>query len=581
MTRASISRWVAAFAATSALTLHAQTQPFERSRTDGALDDGTSPQAERARQIEAATPRPNGKTAGMASPNALVKGLGQVVAAQGSHALENGTATIPFYGYAGNGPMIPATGDVQTSSHLVEATKTEPDKNTYLVVGNQTGGSPNYEYGTHFLFQGHENSSKDSTGSSQGYITRINLDADGFHRVTLMATADVDGKPLPLIDGSTWDPWAQRLLFTSETGPKGGVWQATLDVPSKVEDISGVLGRGSYEGIQNDSDGNLWIVEDVGGPSGTTNTHAKQPNSFLYRFLPKDRSNLKVGGKLQALQVASSSGSPIVFHAGQADSDILSPDVKDLHTYGKSFATRWVTIHDTDLDGTSPFDANAAAKAKGATPFKRPENGQFRPGSNFTQFFFDETGDTNAATEAGSAYGGFGSILRLSQPAPSAATGTLTLFYLGDVNHTGLDNVAFWDADHILLGEDAGDSLHTQRNMLDSAFLFDLTGDYSDAFENPPLRLLAQGRDPSATIDSGLSGQPGFQNDGDNELTGLHVSNGDPTPNGILGANIPTPFANGWRVFYTQQHGDNVTWEIVKTAPSPTLTSVAFSAGID
>jgi hypothetical protein len=40
-------------------------------------------------------------------------------------------------------------------------------------------------------------------------------------------------------------------------------------------------------------------------------------------------------------------------------------------------------------------------------------------------------------------------------------------------------------------------------------------------------------------------------------------SDGDPSVGGILGAKNPTPFEDGWRVFYTQQHGDNVTWEII------------------
>ncbi len=76
---------------------------------------------------------------------------------------------------------------------------------------------------------------------------------------------------------------------------------------------------------------------------------------------------------------------------------------------------------------------------------------------------------------------------------------------------------------------------------------------------------MAQGRDPSAAIDSGLQGTPGFQNDGDNEITGIHVSDGDPTPDGLLGAKKPRPFRDGWRVFYTGQHGDNITWEIIRS----------------
>src|SRR5205823_4047861 len=154
----------------------------------------------------------------------------------------------------------------------------------------------------------------------------------------------------------------------------------------------------------------------------------------------------------QALQVLNQSGNPIVFHAGQADGDILSQDVKDLHTYGNVFSTRWVTIHDTTADGIAPFDANARAKAAGATPFKRPENGQFRPGTHFREFYFDETGDTDSLTEAGAEYGGFGSIMKLT--LENSGDGTLSMLYRGDVVHTGLDNTGFWSADKIVFVED-------------------------------------------------------------------------------------------------------------------------------
>lgn len=97
----------------------------------------------------------------------------------------------------------------------------------------------------------------------------MNLDADRAHKVTILANTDETGAPIPAIDGSTWDPWARRLLFTTESGDNASVLQATLDFPSTVEDITGALGRGGYEGIQNDGDGNVWIVEDVGGKSGT------------------------------------------------------------------------------------------------------------------------------------------------------------------------------------------------------------------------------------------------------------------------------------------------------------------------
>jgi hypothetical protein len=506
----------------------------------------------------------NAKVVGRVVPNALSPELIETIAAQGATAVENpatvtladgSTIGVSHYGYNDNGPMIPLGGDVQSATHNVEANKTEPDKNTYLVLDGQAGADATYDYGTHFLYQGHE------TGAV-GVITRINLDADADHRVTLLATTDAKGKNLPTFDGSTFDPWANRLLFTTESLAVPGVFQATLDVPSRVEDLAGSMGRGGFEGIQNDAHGNVWIVEDVGGAKGIAYKNAKQPNSFLYRFVPTKRSDL-AQGKLQALQVISlRTGQPIVFHAGQADLDIKSDDVLDLHTYGKSFKTRWVTIHDTAVDGTDSFDANALAKQKLATPFKRPENGLFRPGSDFGEFLFDETGDTDQRSEAGAEYGGFGGLFRLHQSC-GADDGTLSLLYRGDLAHTGFDNVAFWTRDHVVFVEDAGDTLHTQRNALDSGFLFDVRADYANP-ANQPLLILAEGRDTSATIDSSYQGQPGFHNEGDNEITGIHVSNGDASVNGILGAQIPRALHGDWRVFFTQQHGDNFTWEILR-----------------
>ena len=93
--------------------------------------------------------------------------------------------------------------------------------------------------------------------------------------------------------------------------------------------------------------------------------------------------------------------------------------MKDLHTYGNSFKTTWVTIHDTATDGTDAFERQRAAKKARRTPFKRPENGVFKPGNGFREFFFTETGDTNAATERRQReYGGFGAVCSRS-PRPS------------------------------------------------------------------------------------------------------------------------------------------------------------------
>ncbi len=497
----------------------------------------------------------------------LAPGLAQVPVAEGAYKLENPTKELGYYAYGNDGPLAPKKGAVQSEGNNVEATKTEPDKNTYLVLDGAKGPAKGVKYGTHFLFQGHENGPKDAAGVTHGALTRINLDADKKHRVTLMASTDVAGKPLPLIDGSAWNPFAKVLLLTSEEGTDGGVWIATPDFPSKVTDISAFTGRAAYEGVEVASDGSLWLVEDEGGKGGPKTKNAKQPNSFVYRFVPADKTDLTKGGKLQALQLLDAYSNPITFHEGKNDQDILAPEQKMIHAYGNELPSRWVTLKETAAGATEAFDANALAKAANATPFKRPENGQFRPGTDFEEFYFTATGDTNAKTEAGAEFGGFGGVFRVTQLSPSSDKGHVGIVLRGDVTKTGFDNLSFLNDTQLLVVEDAGDKLHGQRNALDSGYIVDVTADYAKSSTPDPVRFLSQGRDDMATIDAALgakASENGFQNDGDNEITGIHVSNGDTSVEGLIGTAVPTPFENGWRVFYTRQHGRNITFEIVQ-----------------
>jgi hypothetical protein len=78
-----------------------------------------------------------------------------------------------------------------------------------------------------------------------------------------------------------------------------------------VRTLDGILGKGGYEGIHPDDEGNLLIIEDVGGTSvnvirndATSAKTARQPNSFVYWFEPYHRWDLGAGGKLFALQVS-------------------------------------------------------------------------------------------------------------------------------------------------------------------------------------------------------------------------------------------------------------------------------------
>ena len=516
----------------------------------------------------------NPKTVGYAPSSKLsVEFAGQVVA-QGATPLENPTSMIGFYGYENDvvspgdptkPQMVPTAGPV---SNTTEAQKTEPDENTYLAFRNALHGpDPDYYYGKRFLYQGHE-AAASVGGVRQGYITRINLDADQAHRVTLLATTDSSGAKISTIDGSRWDPWARMLILTTENA-NAPTYSATPDYPSTVTDVSGALGRGGYEGVSLDSEGNVIIVEDIGG-SNKPGTTARIPHSFVFRYVPDDPGDLD-NGKLQVLQVLSNDPDhhPIT---EATQTPLHSPDQVALHVYGSSFQTNWVTVHDTNVNGHAPFNANTLARAADGTTFKRPENGRLRPGTGFSEFYFDETGDTNATSPENENEGGWCSIFKLTQ-RPGASSGRLSIFYRCDGTRAGFDNTTFLSHDLITFVEDAGDNLHGQRNALDSGWVFDVTTDYSDP-SNHPVRWLAEGRDPSATIDSSFSGS-GFKNDGDNEITGAEVSDGDTSVNGLLGAKNPHLFqddegkGNGnreWRFFYTEQHGDNRTYEVV---PAP------------
>ncbi len=379
-------------------------------------------------------PTANTKSDGFAPASMLSPELTQVVVAQGSTKMENPSGLTSYYGYyndvtnaAGEPQMLP------TPTTATEAQKSEPDKNTYLrLKRGLSGADSRYDYGQNFLFQGHE---VGSNGAS--YITRINLDADAQHRVMLLATKDSTGVPIAGIDGSTWDPFAHRLLFTTENS-SAPTYSATLGVPSTVTDISGALGRSGYEGIQDDSNGNLWILDDTSGPAKGTTT-AKQPNGFVYRYVPGS-PEISSMASFKCCRCATTPGDPITF---ESQAPLNSPDQLALHTYGKTFTTKWLTIHDTTINGNAPFQSDALAKAAHATPFKRPENGLFRPGVGFTQFFFDETGDTSATSPENPRAGGWDSVFKLTQRDPSADTGRLTVFYNGDRAHAGFDNVAF------------------------------------------------------------------------------------------------------------------------------------------
>jgi len=471
------------------------------------------------------------------SDNVFSPEFTDALVAQGIDLLENPSGLITQFGY------------------LSDGTNTEPDENTYLILDHNPGGpTSGYDYGRHFLFQGHENS------GDLAYVTRINLDvASPDHRITLLTPVDATGFTFfNRIDGSTWNPFTGTLLFTQENGALGGVIEMGADFDPNtgggtgLRTLYGSLGQGGYEGIHADDWGNILIVEDVGGTLVLNN--AKNPNSFVYRFVPLNPSDLS-RGKLQALQV-SIRGNPVVFvpvDDQHPNGDTRSRNQLQLHTVGASWPVQWVTVHDTEIDGTDPFDANALAKAAGATPFKRPENGQFQPASHFQTFFFTPTGDTDniAGTDPVlAARGAWGGLFRVDLDA-NRETGSISLVVLGDADHASFDNITFVDdKDTVLLAEDRGDTLHDQLNKLDSIWAYRLNKQHPE--RNVVARFVALGLDRVA----GVLGEE------DNEPTGLHMSEGDSSISGLIGNRVFN--TDQARLFFTQQHGENNLFEVFR-----------------
>ncbi len=446
---------------------------------------------------------------------------------QGQDLLENPSGSIVRFGFLADG-----------------VTRTEPDENTYLILDHNPGGpTEGYDYGRHFLFQGHENS------GDLAFITRINLDiSNPDHRVILLTPPGTDGLThFNSIDGSSWNPFTSTLLFAQERGTLGGIIEIAADYDgsssSGLRTLYGSMGRGGFEGVHPDDLGNVFIVEDVGG---ALFGFAKNPNSFVYRFVPTNNTDL-TQGKLQALQV-SIDGEPVVFHP---EGDTLSQNQLKLHTPGTTYPVTWVTVHDTAINGTDSFDANAAAKAAGATPFKRPENGQFLPNSGFRTFVFDITGDTDANAGNDSelaARGAWGGIFRVDFD-PSRQNGRIGIVVLGDSVHNSFDNLTFTSRSTLLAAEDRGDTLHDQLDTLDSIWAYDVS------LANPSARFVALGQDMLA----GVTGEE------DNEPTGVHFSDGDSSVLGLIGRNVPN--ARTGHLFFTQQHGENNLYEVVVQRP--------------
>ena len=215
----------------------------------------------------------------------------------------------------------------------------------------------------------------------RGYVTRINLDeTDPLKRVTLISDTDAGGNAYPTIDGITWDPFTRQLLLTAESSaPKGGVFAVGLDANGDPSTAAGR--RGSTRSAPAATRASRTTPTATSGSSRTSAAPAverRQGAQQLRLPLPADRQDRPHRGR-HAPGAADRAHATAPGHDVQLQSEPVGPvHRRPAHL---RHVVRDAVGHDPHRHDGRPFDATAAAKAANATPFKRPENGVFRPGT--------------------------------------------------------------------------------------------------------------------------------------------------------------------------------------------------------
>ena len=523
---------------------------------------------------------PNANPRSGSPPNVVASGFALQRVVNGNDTLENPAGIFTRYGYL----------DDSTLQSDGQPTKTEPDQNTYLVTHGSPGGpTAGYDYGHHFLIQGHEVFTPSGATYNRAYFTRVNLDVtDPAHRVTLLnpLAADATDSGVRSIDGSTYDPFTGQLLFTAEAGNLGGVfgqalrWSGTTAPP--VANYDGSMGKAGYEGIHNDKLGNLILIEDVGG-GNVTSSGVKQPNSFVYRFVPTRAGDL-TKGKLQVLQI-SVNGSPVTFHSTTTDGaaaaldDAMGADILAIAPAGQvghhpRHGRRRHGGVRRERCGQGRGRRRQRQRRQQGHPAQASREREVRAGHGLQVL----RGRRDRRHEqAGRRRAGRGRPRRMGSAAAHRPAQGRRRHGDGQggrrrrpdtrvVRQRRLPRQAHGAADRGSRRDAA-----SAADALDSLWSFDITQPL-DKINADAKRLIAQGRDPEATGDIGLK-EPAppkalTHNDGDNEVTGIHVSDGSTSPSGILGSELPSNAGSGrspWRIFVTGQHGANITCQIVAT----------------
>src|SRR5213075_1828445 len=80
---------------------------------------------------------------------------------------------------------------------------------------------------------------------------------------------------LSRVDGSVYDPFAKKMLFSQEGNGSstGGIFQIPVEYAAGFQDpttLQGAFGQSGSEGMRVDNKGNVLWAEDIGGTSVST-----------------------------------------------------------------------------------------------------------------------------------------------------------------------------------------------------------------------------------------------------------------------------------------------------------------------
>ena len=279
------------------------------------------------------------------------------------------------------------------------------------------------------------------------------------------------------------------------------------------------------------------------------------PNSFLYRYVPAQPGDLR-NGKLQVLQALNDRrATPITVRRHKPSLNNARP---------ASRCTRTASVFKTTVDHASttrpstahdPFNANDAGQGdeRHAVQASR-RTASSVPAPGFRDFDFTETGDTSSASTLPGRYGAvFHQLTRFA----GREGHPLTPFFIGNKTHTGLDNIQFPPHDQLARGR--GRRRHSARPAERARLRLGVRPRRRLRRGRPP-RWLAEGRDSSATrrhSTARASAKRRRQRD-----HRYPRSNGD-NRSGVPAPRSRTLTDKHWRWFYTQQHGDNLTYELL------------------